>query len=112
VISTSIKMGEAKPSIVSEGFSFTGDIVSEGALHVEGHIKGTIMVESVIIGPRGVVEGTVECGRLHVKGTYRGTATCDELVIDSAASLNGTVGYRMLTAQRGATIVGSLTVRK
>ncbi|MGC4084766.1 MAG: polymer-forming cytoskeletal protein [Vicinamibacterales bacterium] len=112
MINTSIKMGESKPSIVSEGFVFTGDIVAEGALHVEGHIKGTIMVDAVTIGPRGVVDGTIECGRLYVKGTYRGTATCDELVIDSAASVNGSVTYRTLTAQRGAAIVGTLVVRK
>ena len=98
--------------IVSEGFTFTGDIVSDGALHVEGHVKGTVQVDSVIIGPKGIVEGMIECARLHIKGTYRGDATCDELQIDSAAAVNGTVAYRVLTAQRGAAIVGNLTVRK
>lgn len=111
-INTSIRMNDSKPSIVSEGFTFTGDIVADGALHVEGHVKGTVQVDSVVIGPKGIVEGMIECARLHIKGTYRGDATCDELQIDSAAAVNGTVAYRVLTAQRGAAIVGTLTVRK
>lgn len=111
-INTSIRMNDAKPSIVSEGFTFTGDIVANGALHVEGHVKGTVQVESVTVGPKGTIDGIIECARLHIKGTYRGDATCDDLQIDAAASISGTVTYRVLTAQRGAVIVGTLTVRK
>src|SRR5262245_26180635 len=105
VIATSVRMNELKPSIISEGFSFTGDIVSEGALHIEGQLKGTIRVSAATIGAKGVMDGTIDCASLQIKGAFEGNATCEELLIDSTASVRGKVRYRVMTAQRGATIL-------
>lgn len=102
----------SKPSIISEGFSLTGDVVSRGTLHIDGQITGTIKVDAVAIGPKGVVSGSVECSKLLVKGILRGTSECDDLQIDSTATVEGTVSYRVLAVQRGATITGDLLVRK
>jgi len=103
---------ESKPSIISEGFSFIGDIVSAGTLHIEGQIKGTVKVDAVTIGPSGAVDGSIACARLHVKGRFKGTAECDDLQVDATATVDGFVGYKVLTAQRGANIVGELLVRR
>lgn len=111
ILGSQVRM-ESKPSIVSEGFSFTGDIVSAGTLHIEGQIKGTIKVDAVTIGPSGAVDGSIACTRLHVKGRFKGTAECDDLQVDSSATVDGFVGYKVLTAQRGANIVGELLVRR
>jgi cytoskeletal protein CcmA (bactofilin family) len=112
VLGTPVRMNDAKPSIVSEGFSFSGDIVSDGTIHIEGNITGSIVVDVITIGIRGVVDGQITCSRLHVKGAFKGIAETDELQVDSTASLDGTVSYKVLTAQRGANIVGELLVRK
>ena len=109
-IATTVRMNELKPSIISEGFSFTGDIVSEGALHIEGQLKGTIRVSTATIGVKGAMDGTIDCASLQIKGAFEGTATCEELLIDSTASVRGKVRYRVMTAQRGATILGELSV--
>jgi cytoskeletal protein CcmA (bactofilin family) len=109
-IATSVRLNELKPSIISEGFSFTGDIVSEGALHIEGQLKGTIRVSAATIGAKGTMDGTIDCSSLQIKGAFEGNATCDELLIDSTASVRGKVRYKVLTAQRGASILGELTV--
>lgn len=102
----------AKPSIISEGFNFTGDIVSRGTLNIDGQIKGTVKVDAVTVGPNGVVDGTLECSKLLVKGVLRGTAECDDLQIDSTATVDGTISYRVFAVQRGANITGELLVRK
>jgi len=110
VIATSVRLNELKPSIISEGFAFTGDIVSEGALHIEGQLKGTIRVSAATIGAKGAMDGTIDCSSLQIKGAFEGSATCDELLIDSTASVRGKVRYKVMTAQRGASILGELTV--
>lgn len=97
-----------KPSVISEGFSLVGDISASGALHVEGHVKGTIATDVVNIGPGGAVEGEVVCRAFHIKGTFVGHAECDELYIAGKASVNGRVTYRTLSVQRGAGIEASL----
>ena len=42
-----------KPSILSEGFSFRGEIAAKGAIHVEGALNGQIQVDELTIGARG-----------------------------------------------------------
>lgn len=100
-----------KPTVISEGFSLTGDIVSEGILHIEGRTSGTIKASSINVGPRGYVEGTVACASLHIKGGFAGTAVCGELVIAASAVVKGHITYQLLTIGRGATIEGELVVR-
>ncbi|MSQ64836.1 MAG: polymer-forming cytoskeletal protein, partial [Limnohabitans sp.] len=88
-----ISSNATKPSILSEGFSFRGEISAKGAIHVEGSLNGQIQVDELTIGSRGQVEGVVTCSSLHIKGKFSGTATCSELIVTSSASLDGHVVY-------------------
>jgi cytoskeletal protein CcmA (bactofilin family) len=101
-----------KPSILSEGFSFRGEIAARGAIHVEGALNGQIQVDELTIGARGQVEGVVTCSSLHIKGKFSGTATCNELIVTSSASVDGHVVYQTLSVQKGASIKGELLLVK
>lgn len=102
----------AKPSILSEGFSFRGEIAAKGAIHVEGALNGQVQVDELTIGARGQVEGVVTCSSLHIKGKFSGTATCDELIVTSSAAVDGHVVYKTLSVQKGASIKGELLLVK
>lgn len=102
----------SKPSILSEGFSFRGEISAKGAIHVEGALNGQIQVDELTIGARGQVEGVVTCSSLHIKGKFSGTATCNELIVTSSASVDGHVVYQTLSVQKGASIKGDLLLVK
>lgn len=101
-----------KPSILSEGFSFRGEIAAKGAIHVEGALNGQIQVDELTIGARGQFEGVVTCSSLHIKGKFSGTATCNELIVTSSASVDGQVVYQTLSVQKGASIKGELLLVK
>jgi len=107
-----ISTAATKPSILSEGFSFRGEITAKGAIHVEGALNGQIQVDELTIGARGQVEGVVTCSSLHIKGKFSGTATCNELIVTSSASLDGHVVYQTLSVQKGASIKGELLLVK
>ena len=107
-----ISNSTAKPSILSEGFSFRGEIAAKGAIHVEGTLNGQIQVDELTIGSRGQVEGVVTCQSLHIKGKFTGTATCSELIVTSSASVDGHVVYQTLSVQKGASIKGELLLVK
>lgn len=110
-LSSALQMSGMKPSVISEGFVITGDISAPGTLHIEGTVKGQLKVIGATIGPRGVVEGTLECGSLQVKGLFAGTATCRDLFVASSATVTGRIYYQELTVQRGASIQGDLIIR-
>jgi len=101
-----------KPSILSEGFSFRGEIAAKGAIHVEGALNGQVQVDELTIGARGQVEGVVTCSSLHIKGKFSPTATCDELIVTSSAAVDGHVVYKTLSVQKGASIKGELLLVK
>jgi cytoskeletal protein CcmA (bactofilin family) len=112
ILASSVRMDEGRPSVISEGFSFTGDIVSEHTLHVEGHLTGNTTVGAIVVGPNGSLKGTIKCARLLVKGLVEGMVECDELDIESTARLKGTVEYRVLNVQRGAVVTGEMIIHK
>jgi len=107
-----ISSNASKPSILSEGFSFRGEISAKGAIHVEGSLNGQVQVDELTIGARGQVEGVVTCSSLHIKGKFSGTATCSELIVTSSASVDGHVVYQTLSVQKGASIKGELLLVK
>ena len=107
-----ISAAATKPSILSEGFSFRGEISAKGAIHVEGALNGQIQVDELTIGARGQVEGVVTCSNLHIKGKFSGTATCNELIVTSSATVDGHVVYKTLSVQKGASIKGELLLVK
>ena len=93
-----------KPSIVSEGFTITGELRSNGVLHIEGKVSGTLVAHSVNISAVGEVMGEVTCTTLNIKGHLKGSVVCDELVVASSAHLQGTIRYKFLSIGAGATI--------
>jgi cytoskeletal protein CcmA (bactofilin family) len=107
-----IAPANSKPSILSEGFSFRGEINAKGAIHVEGTLNGQIQVNELTIGSKGAVEGVVSCHSLHIKGKFAGTAICHELIVTSSASVDGHVVYQTLSVQKGASIKGELLLDK
>jgi cytoskeletal protein CcmA (bactofilin family) len=102
----------SKPSILSEGFSFRGEINAKGAIHVEGTLNGQIQVNELTIGSKGAVEGVVSCHSLHIKGKFAGTAICNELIVTSSATVDGHVVYQTISVQKGASIKGELLLDK
>jgi len=112
VLGSTVRMNEGRPSIISEGFSFTGDITADHVLHVEGRIEGKIHVGAVVVGPNGCVKGSVRCTRFHVKGVFEGILECEELELESSARVDGTIEYRVLNVQRGAVVRGEMIVRR
>jgi len=107
-----ISSNSSKPSILSEGFSFRGELSAKGAIHVEGSLNGGIQVDDLTIGSKGQVEGVVTCSSLHIKGKFSGTATCSELIVTSSAAVDGHVVYQTLSVQKGASIKGELLLVK
>jgi cytoskeletal protein CcmA (bactofilin family) len=97
-----------KPSIISEGFEFTGDMKSGGSITVEGTFKGNLSVQTLLIGAGGYVDGTVTADSINVKGKLSGTVNCRDVVIGGRATVDGALSYSSITIQRGGIIKGDL----
>ncbi len=97
-----------KPSIISEGFEFIGEIRSNGYLTIDGTVRGTLSLHSIQIGATGILDGNVTCDTMNVKGNFSGALDCRDLTIGSRAVVDGKVSFKSITIQRGGVVKGEL----
>ena len=101
-----------KPSIISEGFEFIGEVRSQGDLTVDGILRGTLSLNTVLVGAGGVLEGDVSCNRMCVKGMFSGNLECMDLIVGSDAVVDGNIAFQSITIQRGGIIKGKLSKKE
>jgi cytoskeletal protein CcmA (bactofilin family) len=97
-----------KPALISQGVEFHGDMTSDGALTVDGVIRGNLVLKTLIIGTTGVVDGSVRAESISVEGSLSGVVECNDLVVGSSALVDGKLHYTTVTIQRGGTVKGEL----
>jgi len=97
-----------KPSMISEGFDFNGDIKSNGSLTVDGSITGQVTVDNLIVGVTGSVSGTISAKSINVKGKLAGNVSCSDIIVGGRSIVDGNVTYSSITIQRGGIVKGDL----
>lgn len=95
---------------IVEGTRFKGEISSEGNIRIDGTFIGEIESKGrIVIGPQGVVEGTVRCQNCDVEGRLKGKLGVEELLtLKSKSSIEGEVHYGQLGIEPGAKLSGTL----
>lgn len=113
------KAGSIIPSAAShslnslvQGTVVEGKVKASTDIRIDGTIKGDLICEAkVIIGPSGMVEGTVRCQNAVIEGKFDGILLVTELLnIRETAKVQGEVSYGKLIVQSGAIISGSYKV--
>lgn len=94
------------PTIISENTRVSGDIISNAILHVDGHVEGDITCDELVIGSKGVVEGSVVVKSLQLYGTLNGKAAAEKIFIAKSAKLIGDATHVSIAIEPGAYIDG------
>lgn len=94
------------PSIISQNTKVCGDIISDGIIHVDGHVEGDISCEELVIGLKGSVSGKITTNNLHLYGVLQGQAVVDQLFIAKTAKLIGDAAHNSIAIEPGAYIDG------
>ena len=95
-----------------QGTFVEGKIKATNDIRIDGTIKGELFCDAkVIIGPSGVVNGTIKCQNAVIEGRFDGNLIVKELLnIRETAKVTGEVSYGKLIVQSGAVISGSYKV--
>ena len=99
------EMNESKlAGLIDMDSEFKGDLTFKGSFRIEGHFKGTINSDSLlVIGERGKVEADVKVGQLVINGEIRGTLQATEKVeIHNRGRVFGTILSPILLVEEGA----------
>jgi cytoskeletal protein CcmA (bactofilin family) len=83
---------------------FRGDLIFKGSFRIDGHFKGTVVSDSMlVIGEQGIVEADVKVGYLVINGEIRGTVQAsDKVEIHNRGRVFGTVITPKLVVDEGA----------
>lgn len=97
-----------KPTIISEGFEFIGEIKAACHISIDGVVRGSISAPTVHIGTKGLIDANIHCENMTIKGQFLGTLDCHNLTIVTDAVADGQLNFESITMQRGGIVKGSL----
>ena len=106
------KSGQNSLSIITEGIEFSGEINTDGDIHIDGNMKGTIKAHEVVIGPNGNFDGEIISEVLKVSGLIKGKFTIKNLFIKGDGLLQGKAKYEIIVVDSGGKIQGELGLQK
>ena len=99
-------------SIITQGIDFTGEVNTEGDIHLDGNMKGIIKANEVVIGLNGSFEGEIISNILIVSGKIKGKFNIKNLHIRKEGTLSGKAKYLNVTIESGGKVLGELGLGK
>ena len=99
-------------SIIGEGIELSGEINTEGNIHIDGSMSGVIRANEVVIGPNGSFDGEIIADMLIINGTIKGKFTIKNLHVRAEGLLQGRAKYEILIVESGGRIQGELGITK
>ncbi len=106
------KSGTNSLSIITEGIDFVGEINTEGDIHLDGNMRGTIKAHEVVIGPNGNFDGEIVSEVLKISGLIKGKFTIRNLFVNKDGLLQGKAKYEVIVVESGGKIQGELGLQK
>lgn len=106
--------GSKVDTIIGQQTRIEGDVHFTGGLHIDGHIKGSIIAEAgsesvLTVSEHGSIEGDVRVPTVILNGTVTGDVRSgDRIELSTKAEVNGDVYYNLIEMAMGAAVNGSL----
>ncbi len=96
----------AAPSILSVDLKITGDIFSDGEVHISGMVKGDVVAKKITIDEGGSVIGAVETESALIAGSLTGRLTAATVTLSAGARVVADITHVSLTIEQGAVFEG------
>ena len=99
---------DAEPSFIGRNCVFEGHITSDGELHIDGTVRGTVQAGMCVVDEAGVIHGTVSGNVIHVRGRVLGPIQGSNVFIHAGAHVEGDVFNDTISIENGAYVYGSI----
>jgi len=101
-------------AFLDEGSEIEGNYTCSGTVMLDATIRGEVTAkDTLIVGDRGAVEGSIRAGTLVVHGRVAGNVTATERVeLKGSARVTGDVEAPVVTMEPGAVLDGQCRMSK
>ncbi|MBO4644401.1 MAG: polymer-forming cytoskeletal protein [Alphaproteobacteria bacterium] len=97
----------ASPSVISSDLTITGDLVSEGELHIDGRVDGDIRCRVLIVGVNAQISGAIQVDVARVHGEINGQLFAKSVFLACSAKVTGDITHERLEIEPGAFLEGN-----
>ena len=109
--SESLQRFSGKTSVIASGAELLGDLHFDGAVQVDGRVRGNLQTSDgvVLVSQEGEVLGEIRAPRVILLGSVKGDVHAAELLeLGASARVNGNLYYGVMEMAAGAHIEGRL----
>lgn len=93
-------------SVIARGLSLTGELCGNGTVRLDGEFDGKIACSQLVIGKEGHLKGQVHAETVLVQGRLDGEVQAQTVTLTRTATVTGNVYHKVLEVEAGATVEG------
>jgi cytoskeletal protein CcmA (bactofilin family) len=98
----------SEPTIISRDMTVEGNLYSDGELHIDGTVIGSVRAAVCIVEATGSVTGEVTADALYVHGQITGPVDAGHVRIYAGSQVKGDVLNETISIEDGAYLHGSI----
>jgi cytoskeletal protein CcmA (bactofilin family) len=106
LIRTQPRRGEAAIPLsrIGSGLTVTGELETEGELHVHGKVQGSLLADRLVLASDGEVEGDIVARDALIGGRVNGRVFALNVTVESTADIKGRIFHHTVEVARGARV--------
>jgi cytoskeletal protein CcmA (bactofilin family) len=93
-------------SLIAADTTISGGVSGDSELHVDGVVRGDVVVARLSIGEDGHVEGAIQAEVVEVRGRVVGSITAKQVKLYASCHVDGDITHEQLTMEAGAFFQG------
>jgi len=93
-------------SLIAADTTIDGGVSGDSELHVDGVIRGDVVVARLSIGESGHIEGAVQAESVEARGRVVGSITAKSVKLYASCHVDGDITHEQLTMEAGAFFQG------
>lgn len=94
------------PSIISQGLTIIGNMVSTGDMQIDGAVTGDIVGHKVTVGESARVDGDIQADEVMIRGMVNGRIRAKTVAFAHTARVTGDVIHAAMSMEAGARLDG------
>ncbi len=99
------------PTILSSDLVVTGDVVTDGDVQIEGRLEGNIKANTITVGEKGAINGSIQAQSILVRGKVTGKINAETVELAETSNVLADITQDHLKIENGAFFDGNCTRR-
>jgi cytoskeletal protein CcmA (bactofilin family) len=100
------RLAANEPSVIAVDLVVTGQVRTQGELHINGTVKGTVEAHTCVVEAEGQIDGDVRAVAIYVHGRINGPLYASHVHVFPNAIVRGDIVHDTISIENGADVLG------